>query len=119
MNGDGFEDLLIGVAADPNGTYSGASYVVFGFNMGKVDFPGTSGDDILTGSSNANVLIGGLGTDTLDGGAGNDRLTGGLGNDILTGGLGNDIYQINRGDGQDAGSRRTTVPVGNSDTPRL
>ena len=65
---------------------------MFGFNMGKVDFPGTSGDDILTGSSNANILIGGLGNDTLNGGVGNDR---------LAGGLGNDIYQINRGDGQD------------------
>ena len=31
VNGDGFDDLLIGArGADPNGTYSGASYVVFG-----------------------------------------------------------------------------------------
>ncbi len=115
VNGDGFADLLIGSRrSDPNGSYSGASYVVFGFNMGKVDFPGTSGDDILTGNSNANILIGGLGTDTLDGGAGNDRLTGGLGNDILTGGLGNDIYQINRGDGQDTISENDST-IGNSD----
>ncbi len=31
VNGDGFADLIVGAAgADPNGSYSGASYVVFG-----------------------------------------------------------------------------------------
>ncbi len=31
VNGDGFDDLIVGARdADPNGTYSGASYVVFG-----------------------------------------------------------------------------------------
>jgi Ca2+-binding RTX toxin-like protein len=31
VNGDGFDDLIIGAyGADPNGSYSGASYVVFG-----------------------------------------------------------------------------------------
>jgi len=31
MNGDGFDDIIIGARrADPNGTYSGESYVVFG-----------------------------------------------------------------------------------------
>ena len=106
VNGDGFADLLIGAhRADPHGSSSGASYLVFGFNMGKVDFPGTSGDDTLTGSSDANILIGGLGNDTLNGGVGNDR---------LAGGLGNDIYQINRGDGQDTISDNDSTLV-NSD----
>ena len=89
--------------------------MVFGFNMGKVDFPGTSGDDILTGSSNANILIGGLGNDTLNGDVGNDRLAGGLDNDSLAGGLGNDTYQVNRGDGQDTISENDSTS-GNSDT---
>ena len=32
VNGDGFDDVIIGAdSADPNGFYSGASYVVFGF----------------------------------------------------------------------------------------
>ena len=31
MNGDGFDDVIVGAyGADPNGSYSGASYVVFG-----------------------------------------------------------------------------------------
>ena len=30
VNGDGFDDLIIGARADPNGDGSGASYVVFG-----------------------------------------------------------------------------------------
>ena len=36
VNGDGIADLLIGAAfADPNGSYSGASYVVFGRNTAQ------------------------------------------------------------------------------------
>ncbi len=32
INGDGIDDLIIGAPyADPNGSYSGESYVVFGF----------------------------------------------------------------------------------------
>ena len=35
VNGDGFDDLIIGaINADPNGTNSGQSYVVFGSNSG-------------------------------------------------------------------------------------
>ena len=35
VNGDGYADLIIGAyAADPNGSYSGASYVVFGSSAG-------------------------------------------------------------------------------------
>ena len=31
VNGDGFDDVIVGAyASDPNGSYSGASYVVFG-----------------------------------------------------------------------------------------
>jgi Ca2+-binding RTX toxin-like protein len=35
INGDGLDDLIVGAAyADPNGSYSGASYVVFGKSSG-------------------------------------------------------------------------------------
>ena len=37
VNGDGFSDLIIGARnADPNGQYSGASYVVFGKGLGRL-----------------------------------------------------------------------------------
>jgi hypothetical protein len=37
VNGDGIDDLIIGaIGADPNGSYSGASYVVFGSRNGFV-----------------------------------------------------------------------------------
>jgi len=49
VNGDGFADLLIGAfGADPNGTYSGSSYVVFGQGSGtRNDFNADSHADIL------------------------------------------------------------------------
>ena len=38
VNGDGIDDLLIGAyRADPNGVYSGQSYVVFGSSTGFPD----------------------------------------------------------------------------------
>lgn len=49
VNGDGFADLLIGADfADPNGTTSGSSYVVFGHNTA---FPATLNLSSLNGSS--------------------------------------------------------------------
>jgi hypothetical protein len=84
MNGDGFDDLIIGARfAQPNGQSSGQSYVVFGLDTGQVDVSGTSGDDSLTGTAADEVLIGGRGNDTLDGADGVDVVKGGAGNDNL------------------------------------
>jgi len=47
INGDGFDDLIIGArSADPNGNYSGSSYVVFGSGGG---FSSTLNLSTLTG----------------------------------------------------------------------
>ena len=50
VNGDGLADLLIGAfAADPSGTYSGTSYVVFGRNTGP--FPASLDLSSLDGTN--------------------------------------------------------------------
>ncbi|MBA5778246.1 FG-GAP repeat protein [Stappia sp. F7233] len=105
VNGDGFDDLLIGArSADPNGASSGQSYVIFGGNFSGGVSVGTSGADTLVGTSAANQLVGGLGNDTLTGNGGADVLSGGAGNDVLAisdgsfrhidGGSGNDTLRF-------------------------
>ncbi|MCC5607716.1 hypothetical protein LC612_13190 [Nostoc sp. CHAB 5834] len=93
VNGDRFDDLIIGAfAADPNGNQSGQSYVLFGgTNIGGTpQITGTPGADTLIGTINKDIIDGKAGNDTIDGKAGNDLLEGGAGNDILIGGAGND-----------------------------
>ncbi|MCH6552375.1 MAG: FG-GAP repeat protein, partial [Planctomycetes bacterium] len=65
VNGDGLDDLIVGARLDdPNGSNSGASFVVFGGDFsGAATQVGTIGDDTLTGSAAADVLIGGTGAD--------------------------------------------------------
>ena len=86
VNGDGFDDLIIGATgADPVSNSEGESYVFFGGNFtGSVTQLGTSGANTLTGTSSADVLIGGLGNDSLLGNGGADVLRGGAGDDVLT-----------------------------------
>ena len=111
VNGDGFDDLLVGAfGADPNSDASGVSYVIFG-GQGVLDsaIVGTAGAETLTGNSMANQIIGGAGNDTLIGNGGEDVLRGGAGDDVLAlangtisnsdsvsidGGLGNDTLRF-------------------------
>ena len=96
VNGDGGADLLIGAfAASPNGTYSGASYVVFGepppsrtCNGLPVTIQGSDNDETLDGTSGNDVIDGQGGNDVLRGRGGNDVLCGGDGRDRLFGGPG-------------------------------
>ncbi len=101
VNGDGFDDLIVGViGADPNGESSGSSYVVFGHRaLSAVDRPGTPladringgvGNDTIHGFGGNDTLIGWEGKDTIGGGPGKDLLNGGAANDTLDGGAGND-----------------------------
>ena len=92
VNGDGLADLQVGAEfADPNGAYSGASFLVFGrLPDTAVTRTGTAASQHLVGGNLADVLTGGGGNDKLYGNGGNDLLTGGAGNDYFNGGLGTD-----------------------------
>ena len=85
VNGDGFDDLIVGALdADAVSDREGESYVVFGGDFtAEVTAQGTTMADTLTGSSANDVMIGGLGSDSLVGGGGVDVLRGGSGDDVL------------------------------------
>ncbi len=89
INGDGFDDLIVGApGADPNGIYSGSSYVIFGrsdFGGGGGNvIAGTPGDDVLKGTSGADIFEAGDGNDLMVGRGGADVFKAGAGNDKIT-----------------------------------
>ena len=100
VNGDGFDDVIIGArSADPNGnSRAGESYVVFG-GPSIVVLNGTSGDDTLNGGADDDIINGLDGNDILNGLAGDDTIDGGTGNDVINGGMGDDT--LNGGAGND------------------
>ena len=80
VNGDGFDDLIVGApGGDDGGSGAGESYVVFG---GRVDVPATPVE--TTGSVAAEILVGAAGDDRLAGGGGADSIRGGAGKDTLS-----------------------------------
>ncbi|MEP5732409.1 MAG: DUF4214 domain-containing protein [Sulfitobacter sp.] len=85
VNGDGFDDLIVGARGDdPNGSDSGASFVVFGGDFsGAATEVGTTGTDTLTGTAGNDNIFAGTGNDTLTTSAGNDRVSGGAGEDTF------------------------------------
>ncbi len=93
INGDGFDDVIIGSADD--------AYVIFGTDYtGAVTHAGGTGDDTLDGSDSDDVMIGGLGNDILNGGGGHDVLYGANGDDILS--IADDnFFKIKGGSGED------------------
>ena len=89
VNGDGFDDLVIGAnGGDASGNLkpnAGESYLIFGGNgfTSSVTHLGSAAGETLTGTAAANVMNGGRGNDILIGNGGADVLTGGQGNDVL------------------------------------
>ena len=115
VNGDGFDDFLIGAyEADPNGE----TYLIFGDNFTyRVTHRGTSSADNLTGRSIADVMVGGQSNDTLTGGGGADVIYGAQGDDRIEipdltfqrvdGGRGTDTVAL---DGNGIDLDLTTIP---------
>ena len=59
VNGDGIGDIIIGARfADPNGSHSGESYVVFG----RCTLPGNLNNDIVVDTADLGILIAQFGT---------------------------------------------------------
>jgi Ca2+-binding RTX toxin-like protein len=66
----------------------------------KMDFIGTSGDDLINGTIGADYINSGAGADTINAGSGNDTIDPGLSHpgspwDSVSGGAGNDILIVN------------------------
>ena len=99
INGDGFDDLIVGASAaaitvtNEDGTTTttsnvGQSYVIFGGSseMTTLDYSGTSSDDIFIGTTSSETAV--LGT-------GNDIYTANGGADVIYAGAGNDTIILN------------------------
>ena len=99
MNGDGFDDLLIGTPGFAAGTP--AAYLVYGGNFEVEEMKiGTSGVNVLNGTSGANNMVGGQGDDVVNGNGGADVLNGGQGNDQMHV-TDDDFFRIDGGTGED------------------
>jgi hypothetical protein len=110
INGDGFDDLIIGAYDADVGAALGAgeSYVVYGADFtNSVTRLGTTGADTLTGTTAADAMVSGLGDDLLVGLGGVDAMAGGRGDDTLAvsdagfrrldGGSGSDTLRLDAG----------------------
>jgi uncharacterized repeat protein (TIGR01451 family) len=89
VNGDGFDDVIVGAPAGDsvnNARQSaGDSYLIFGGNLfsSSATHLGSPGNDTLNGNSGNDVMIGDRGADTMIGAGGVDVMRGGEGNDTL------------------------------------
>jgi hypothetical protein len=83
VNGDGFDDLIVG-APYTGLTRTGTSYVIHGGNFtGSATHIGDTGANTLTGGAAADRFVAGQGDDTMAGGGGADVFRGGAGNDRI------------------------------------
>ncbi|MDH6268130.1 hypothetical protein M2360_003535 [Rhizobium sp. SG_E_25_P2] len=78
INGDGFDDLIVGGPGVYGSVYDGHAYVLYGGTFGV-----STKSINLTGAAAAEILMGGAGGDTLEGKGGADIYRSGAGNDRI------------------------------------
>lgn len=92
VNGDGFDDLIVGASAaalptgeDTTASNAGQSYVIFGGSsqMTTLDQAGTAGNDVLSGTAASQTAVLGAGNDTYTANGGADVIYAGAGNDAI------------------------------------
>ena len=100
VNGDGFDDLLVGAPSnDDSNANAGESYIIFGRGPEiAVTRDGSAADQTILGSNLNDTLRGFGGDDILLGRSGGDAIYGGSGNDILQGASGFDALYGEGGD---------------------
>ncbi len=101
LDGDGFDELLIGEPRDPRGTvtfFFGTDFLLnngisgdgeLGNGLQKIDGPAAGTLDADAGAGAADILVGGRGNDTLTSDGGSDVLIGGSGDDTLVANIAN------------------------------
>lgn len=108
VNGDGFDEFLIGAPNAGPQVNSDVGYIYLvsgGSTLGitlPVTHPGTTSADILNGTSSSDIMLGGRGNDQIYALAGDDVLKGGSGDDFLAGSSG--IDRLIGGNGHDTAS---------------
>jgi hypothetical protein len=103
LNGDGFDDLLVG--AQLYNSNAGRTYVIFGRDFtGAVTHPGTSASEDLTGTAAAEVFVGGAGNNFMSGGGGADVFHGGWDSDHIS--ISDTAFRLIDGGGGDTDSLR-------------
>jgi Ca2+-binding RTX toxin-like protein len=118
IDGDGFDDLIVGANRADDGTGPGAVFVIYGGNFtGAVTHLGTAGNDTLTGTKAAETFVGDRGNDVFIGNGGLDSFQGGAGADVIRlagagfrhidGGSGRDTIRL---DGKGVNFDLTAIP---------
>ncbi len=107
INGDGFDDIMVGaLAADYGASNSGSTYIIYGHRANssvtrigtEIDnhINGGKGDDLIKGFDGNDILLGWEGDDTIWGGADNDKVIIAAGDDELHGGSGRDTLSFEK-----------------------
>lgn len=108
IDGDGFDEILIGAPNAGGGPNSDVGFVFLlqgGPTLGvtlPITHPGTPDDDVINGTTGKDAMLGNLGDDRIAALGNDDSLKGGAGDDTLQGGPGAD--RLRGGNGVDTAS---------------